>query len=97
MGIDISPTACRVMAKRRRDVCALPESECSGVPDAASSSVHWLIFENSPAIYGWVHGLGMFQVPSGTKENCLPSLTGLGNLDCVVPSHKWLGYCRRTI
>ncbi len=26
-GIDISPTACRVMAKRRRDVCALPESE----------------------------------------------------------------------
>jgi hypothetical protein len=27
MGIDISPTACRVMAKRLRDVCALPESE----------------------------------------------------------------------
>ena len=26
-GIDISPTACRVMAKRLRDVCALPESE----------------------------------------------------------------------
>jgi hypothetical protein len=26
------------MAKRRRDVCALPESECSGAPDAASSS-----------------------------------------------------------
>src|ERR1700683_402459 len=25
--IDISPTACRVMAKRLRDVCALPESE----------------------------------------------------------------------
>jgi hypothetical protein len=38
IGIDISPTACRVMAKRRRDVCALPESECSGVPDAAASS-----------------------------------------------------------
>jgi hypothetical protein len=27
IGIDISPTACRVMAKRLRDVCALPESE----------------------------------------------------------------------
>jgi hypothetical protein len=27
MGVDISPTACRVMAKRLRDVCGLPESE----------------------------------------------------------------------
>jgi hypothetical protein len=36
--IDISPTACRVMAKRLRDVCGLPESECFGAPDAASSS-----------------------------------------------------------
>ncbi|NQT85349.1 hypothetical protein HQ560_01205, partial [bacterium] len=27
IGIDISPTACRVMAKRMRDVCKLPESE----------------------------------------------------------------------
>jgi hypothetical protein len=27
IGIDISPTACRVMAKRLHDVCALPESE----------------------------------------------------------------------
>jgi DNA modification methylase len=27
IGIDISPTACRVMAKRLRDVCKLPESE----------------------------------------------------------------------
>ncbi|MEI7733614.1 MAG: restriction endonuclease, partial [Verrucomicrobiota bacterium] len=27
IGIDISPTACRVMAKRLRDVCGLPESE----------------------------------------------------------------------
>jgi hypothetical protein len=26
------------MAKRLRDVCALPESECPGAPDAASSS-----------------------------------------------------------
>jgi len=25
-GIDISPTVCRVLAKRLRDVCALPES-----------------------------------------------------------------------
>ncbi len=27
IGIDISPTACRVMAKRLRDVCKLPENE----------------------------------------------------------------------
>ena len=27
IGIDISPTAYRVMAKRLRDVCGLPESE----------------------------------------------------------------------
>ena len=27
IGIDISPAACRVMAKRLRDVCGLPESE----------------------------------------------------------------------
>ncbi|HEY5382181.1 MAG TPA: DNA methyltransferase [Acidobacteriaceae bacterium] len=27
IGIDISPTACRVMAKRLRDVCKIPESE----------------------------------------------------------------------
>ena len=27
IGIDISPTACRVMAKRLRDVCHLPENE----------------------------------------------------------------------
>ena len=27
IGIDISPTACRVMAKRLRDVCGIPESE----------------------------------------------------------------------
>ncbi len=27
IGIDISPTACRVMAKRMRDICALPEDD----------------------------------------------------------------------
>jgi hypothetical protein len=27
IGIDISSTACRVMAKRLRDVCGLPESK----------------------------------------------------------------------
>jgi hypothetical protein len=27
IGIDISPTACRVMAKRMRDICKLPENE----------------------------------------------------------------------
>jgi hypothetical protein len=31
-GWAIFSEACRVMAKRLRDVCALPESECSGVP-----------------------------------------------------------------
>ena len=68
IGIDISPTACRVMAKRLRAVCALPESECSGAPDAVSSSATCPAFDNSPAIHGWVHGSGMSQVPLGTKE-----------------------------
>jgi hypothetical protein len=40
----------------------LPESECSGAPDAT------VVFDNSPAIYGWVHGLAESLVPSGTKE-----------------------------
>jgi hypothetical protein len=26
------------------------------------------VFDNSPAIYGWVHGSESSQVPSGTKE-----------------------------
>jgi hypothetical protein len=95
MGIDISPMPMRHGQTPARRL-HLPESEpLWRAPDAASSSAHWLVFENSPAIYGWVHGSGRFIVPSGTKENCLPSLTGLCNLDCVVPSHKWLGYCRR--
>ena len=38
IGIDISPTACRVMAKRLRDVCKLREDENSGVTARASSS-----------------------------------------------------------
>jgi hypothetical protein len=33
IGIDISPTACRVMAKRLRDVCGLPESELLWISD----------------------------------------------------------------
>ena len=37
-GWAIISKACRVMAKRLRDVCALPESSCSGAPDAAASS-----------------------------------------------------------
>ena len=67
---EASFTACRVMARRLRDVCALPESSCSDAPDAAASSALGLVFENSPAIYGWVHGSGMFQVPPGTKDPC---------------------------
>jgi DNA modification methylase len=27
IGIDVSPTACRVMAKRLRNICKLPENE----------------------------------------------------------------------
>ena len=56
------------------------------------------VFDNSPAIYGWVRGSESSQVPSGTKgpcgrpPRCLPSLTGLGKLGCDIPSHKWLGY-----
>ena len=38
IGIDISPTACRVMAKRLRDVCTCRKANRSGAPDAASSS-----------------------------------------------------------
>jgi hypothetical protein len=48
--------------------------------------------ENSPAIYGWVHGLETSQVPSGTADNFLSSLTGLGKRVCEIPSHEWLGY-----
>jgi len=77
---EASLTACRVMAKRLRDVCALPESEPLWRAGRG--------FDNSPAIYGWVDGSGIPQVPSGTKENYLPSLTGLGRLGCDIPSHK---------
>jgi hypothetical protein len=73
--------------RHRIDRGAQPLGRCSG-----RGRAHSAVFENSPAIYGWVRSSGMFQVPSGTKENCLPSLTGLCNLGCVVPSHKWLGY-----
>jgi hypothetical protein len=38
-GWAIFSDACRIMAKGLHDVCDLPESECPGVPDAASSSV----------------------------------------------------------
>jgi hypothetical protein len=38
IGIDISPTACRVMARRLRDVCTCRKANRSGAPDAASSS-----------------------------------------------------------
>jgi hypothetical protein len=38
IGIDISPTACRVMAKRLRDVCTCRKANRSGKPDATSSS-----------------------------------------------------------
>jgi len=52
-----------------------PEQGAGGRPGLDGRS--FPVFDNSPAIYGWVHGLGMFPVPAGTKGNCLPSLTGL--------------------
>jgi len=112
IGIDISPTACRVMAKRLRDVCALPESEplwragrgfvvrdlpwtveklrvippfefenwaviaLGGIPnkvqvgDMGVDGRIFPVFDNSPAIYGWVHGSTTSPVPSGTKGAC---------------------------
>ena len=102
--------ACRVMAKRLRDVCALPESEplwragrgfvvrdlpwtveklrvippfefenwaviaLGGIPNKVQVGDMGLdgrifpVFDNSPAIHGWVHGSESSQVPSGTKE-----------------------------
>ena len=127
IGIDISPTACRVMAKRLRDVCNMKESEplwkahrdnafivrdlpwteaklralppfefenwaviaLGGIPnkvqvgDMGVDGRIFPVFDNSPAIYGWVHGSESSQVPSGTKGPCRrppccrPSLTGL--------------------
>ena len=67
-GIDILPAAFRVMAKRCATFARCRKANRSGVPDAALWSAIFASFENSPAIYGWVHGSGMFQVPSGTKE-----------------------------
>ena len=96
------------MAKRLRDVCALPESEplwragrgfvvrdlpwtveklreippfefenwaviaLGGIPNKEQVGDMgrriFPVFDNSPAFYGWVHGLESSQVPSGTKE-----------------------------
>jgi len=109
-GWAIFSEACRVMAKRLRDVCALPESErlwkagrgfvvrdlpwtveklrvippfefenwaviaLGGIPnkvqvgDMGVDGRIFPIFDNSPAIYGWVHGSATSPVPSGTKE-----------------------------
>jgi hypothetical protein len=50
------------------------------------------IFENSPAIYGWVTCQTNQTSPVRDERNILPSLTGLGKLGCEIPSHKWLGY-----
>jgi hypothetical protein len=55
------------------------------------------VYENSPAIHGWVKRPTNQTSPVRDERNDLPSLTGLCHLGCVVPSHKWLGYCRRTI
>jgi len=98
------------MAKRLRDVCALPESErlwkagrgfvvrdlpwtveklrvippfefenwaviaLGGIPnkvqvgDMGVVGRIFPVFDNSPAIYGWVHRSESSPVPSGTKE-----------------------------
>jgi len=51
--------------------------------------------DNSPAIYGWEQRNPNFQVPSGTADNFLSSLTGLEAFRNREPSHKWLGYFQR--
>ncbi len=57
-----------------------------GIPNkvqVGNMGVDGHIFDNSPAIYGWVHGSETSPVPSGTKGPCgrpprsLPSLAGL--------------------
>jgi len=77
IGIDISPTACRVMAKRLRDGCALPESECSGAPDAASSSArHGRARHSVRAVVvnrnAFVSNGGRLQRPAGRGLPTLP-------------------------
>ena len=52
---EASLTACRVMAKRLRDVCALPESEPLWRAGRG--------FDNSPAIYGWDSSPANIQSP----------------------------------
>jgi hypothetical protein len=66
-GIDVSPTACRVMAKRLRDVCGLPKSEPLWKA-GRGFVVRKMSFENSPAIYGWVTRQTNQSSPVGTKE-----------------------------
>jgi hypothetical protein len=56
------------------------------------------MFENSPAIYGWVKRQPNEKVPRGTAENWWPSAkTFRPGWDLMVavrkhPSHEWLGY-----
>ena len=51
------------MAKRLRDVCALPESE-----PLWRAGRGFVVFENSPAIHGWVRRQPSEKVPRGTAE-----------------------------
>jgi hypothetical protein len=51
-----------------------------------------MVFENSPAIYGWVHGSETSQVPPGTKEMFCRPLTGLLHRFNAIPSLERLGY-----
>jgi hypothetical protein len=66
-GWAIISEACRVMAKRLRDVCGLPESEPLWKA-GRGFVVRKMSFENSPAIYGWVMRQTNQSSPVGTKE-----------------------------
>ena len=57
------------MAKRLRDVCALPESE-----PLWRAGRGFVVFENSPAIHGWDLMPAIVQSPA-RDERCLRTAT----------------------
>ncbi|CAN5795243.1 site-specific DNA-methyltransferase [soil metagenome] len=57
IGIDISPTACRVMAKRLRDVCHLPQSETTWKKD----NRHAFVLRELPYTLKQLHAMPHFE------------------------------------
>jgi len=68
------------MAKRRRDVCALPESE-----PLWRAGLGFVVFENSPAIYGWDSMPAIVQSPV-RDERCLRTATIADGHHIFLPS-----------